>query len=254
MGTCAVVGRMGVLRAPHWVALAAVFWLGHAWGQTLTIGRQEGQGIQVEASAEVVREAFRLAGMTLVFRQLPLARLIESADSGEVDGDLQRIGELPAEFTHLVRVPTPINRVGVAVYGTSPDLVTKSRADISRMRCVIQRSVFLLTKHTQGMSVTGAQNTVAALEMVRNGHADVAILIREDSEVRIRQAGATDVVRWPALWASEPLYLWLNRKHEALVPRLNEALQRLQRQGFIERAHADMLRKNAIPLLQGESP
>lgn len=254
MGTRADVGRLRVLRAPAWVALGAVFWLGQACGQTLTIGRHEGSGILVEASVQVVREAFRLAGLNLVFRPLPLGRLIESADSGEVDGDLQRIGELPPEFTHLVKVPTPINRVGVAVYGVSPDLASKSRAEISRMRGVIQRSVFVLTKHTQGMTVTAAQNTVAALEMVRNGHADVAILVREDSEVRLREAGSTDVVRWPQLWASEPLYLWLNRKHAALVPKLNDALQRLQRQGFIERAHADMLRKNAVPLLQGENP
>lgn len=232
--------------------LASVLWLPNVSSQTLTIGRQDGDGIQVEVSVEVAREAFRLAGLNLAFRRLPLARLIEAANEGEVDGDLQRIGELPAQFSNLVKVPTPINRSEMAVYGVSPDLPNKSRAEITRMRAAIQRSVFALIKHTQGMSVTAAQTTIPALEMVRNGHADVAILIRTDAEVRIREAGMVDLVRWPQLWASEPLYLWLNRKNAAYVPRLNDALQRLQRQGFIDRAYADMLRRNSIPPMVGD--
>lgn len=253
MRACATGARVESCRLILAVLALALWWPG-ASGQTLTIGRQDGDGIQVEVSVEVVREAFRLAGLNLAFRRLPLARLIEAANEGEVDGDLQRIGELPAEFSNLVRVPTPINRSEMAVYGVSPDLRTKSRADITRMRCAIQRSVFALVKHTQGMSVTGAQTTVPALEMVRNGHADVAILIRTDAEVRIRQAGMADVVRWPHLWAVEPLYLWLHRKNVAHVAKLNEALQQLQRQGFIDRAYADMLRRNSIPPMVGDAP
>lgn len=245
-----------VAGAIRWVALVLVgtLWLAAASAQTLTIGRQDLEQPLIDISEAVIREAFRRAGLTPNFRRLSLPRVIEAADTGETDGDMHRIAGIADKYSNLVTVPTPINRVEVGVYGVASDLPNRSRAEIGKMKIVIQRGIFVLAKYTRDMSVTDTQTSATAFEMLRNGRVDVAMLPRIDAEFWIRKDGIQGIVRWPYAWASEPLYLLLNRKHVALVKQIDEALVQMQREGLIDKYYADTLRKYDIRPLKTERP
>ncbi|CAN5146363.1 hypothetical protein BH11PSE9_BH11PSE9_18580 [soil metagenome] len=227
---------------------------------TLTIGRQQDDAPLAEVSVAVLTEAFRRAGMGVVFRRLTLPRSIDMANSGEVDGDLHRIAFVVEQYPNVMVVPTPINRVDVAVYGLSAALAGMSRAEVKRLPVTIQRGIFVLQKYSSGMQVSDTFTADSAFEMLLNGHTDLVMLPYADAELRLaRKNGGSAVapyagiVRWPFLWASEPLYLVLNRRHSALVPRLDDALREMQKEGFIQREYREILQARNIPLLEPES-
>ncbi|CAN5914335.1 hypothetical protein BH11PSE8_BH11PSE8_19310 [soil metagenome] len=227
---------------------------------TLTVGRQQDEAPLPDVSVAVVTEAFRRAGIGLALRRLTLPRSIEMANNGEIDGDLHRIALVVEKYPNLLAVPTPINRVDVAVYGAPATLAGKSRAEVSKLQVAIQRGIFVLEKYSRGMRVSDTFTTDSALEMLLNGHTDIVMLTYADAEIRLARRGIgaaaapyTDIVRWPFLWASEPLYLVLHRRHAALVPRLDAALQEMQKEGVIERDYREILAARNIRLLQTDS-
>ncbi|CAN5914349.1 hypothetical protein BH11PSE8_BH11PSE8_19320 [soil metagenome] len=259
-------------------ALVALFWLSQSGAQTfptpavtpaaapamtpvppplpgtpmLTIALQEVHTPLSDVSVMVVTEAFRRAQIGLTFRRLSLARQIELANSGEIDGDVHRIAMVADKYPNLVMVPTSTNRVDVAIYGSEPWLASITREGISKLSVVLQRGIFVLSKYNTSSNTAEAQTVAGALDMVLNRRVDVAMLPYTDVEVRTESPRASDLVRWPYLWASEPMYLLLNRRNAALVPRINEALLQMKQEGFIEAAYRDTLARHQIKTLAME--
>jgi polar amino acid transport system substrate-binding protein len=60
---------------------------------------------------------------------------------------------------------------------------------------------------------------------------------------QIDEARIPRLVLWPHLWASEPAYLTLHRKHADLVPRIDAALQQMKREGPVERFQEEGMRR-----------
>ncbi len=225
---------------------------GDSSAQTLTIGRQDIETPLITISAAVVREAFRRSGLTLEWRRASIPQSIELANLGEIDGDLQRIADVVKDFPNLLIVPTPINTVDVGIYGAREDFVRKSRAELRKETVVIQRGIIVLQKVTQGMAVTDTQSPKSAFEMLLNGRVGAAVLPVINTEYDIVDLGVTGIVRWPYLWASEPLYLLLHKRNANLVPRIDAALAAMQREGLIRRYRTDMMRARGVVELKPE--
>ena len=151
----------------------------------------------------------------------------------------------------MIAVPTPVNHLDLAVYSRAPEIATRSRAEIASMRIAYPRGAFVYSKYTKGMSTIEAQSMSAAIDLVVNQRVDVALLPYVGAEQQFA-AGVLRLHRWPQLWASEPSYLLLNRRHEALVPRLDAALQQMKREGLIEKIYLDGLRSIGIRQLMPE--
>jgi polar amino acid transport system substrate-binding protein len=220
--------------------------------QVLTIGRV---GLDFESplsdiAEEVMREASRRAGIELVFRRLPVLRSAEMANDGETDGDLARIVDVVARYPNLILVPTPISKFTVAIYAATPEITKMTRAEIRQLKIGTIRGVFTVIKHSRGLTVTDTLGTNSALDMLGAGRFDAAMLDLLDTETFIAKNHVTGLYRWPHAWAVEPMYLLLNRKHAALVPRLNEALLQMKREGLIDKAFSDTLRRHRIEPLK----
>ncbi len=220
--------------------------------QTVTIVRQDIETPLVNISEAVAREAFRRAGLTLVLRRASMAQSIELANAGEVDGELHRIADVVKQYPNLVVVPTPINTVDVGIYGAREDFARKSRAELRKETVVIQRGIFALQKATQGMAVTDTQTPSSAFDMLLNGRVDAAVLPVINTEYNLVDLGVKGIVRWPYLWASEPLHLLLHKRNANLVPRIEGALAAMQREGLIRRYYSDVLRARGIVELKPE--
>ncbi len=237
-------------------AALLAFPLGTAQAQALTIGRV---GLDFDSplsdvAEEVIKEASRRSGLEFVFKRLPVLRSAEMANDGETDGDLARIVDVAARYPNLMVVPTQISRFTIAIYASNPEIATKTRKDIEQLRIGTIRGVFTVIKHSQGLTVTDTLGTKSALEMLAAGRFDVAMLDYLDTESYLQKNHVGSVYRWPYAWAVEPMYLLLNKRHAALVPRLNDALQQMKREGLIDRSFENTLRKYGIPPLPSDNP
>ena len=225
-----------------------------AAAQTLTVGRIDSPSLLADVAERVMREAAKRSGITLALKGYPLARAVEMANEGDSDADLMRIADIGAKYPNLMALATPIAQVDVVIYGVNKDIVDRSRAEIMKMRVGIIRGTFVLVKHTQGMAVIDADypSSVGGA-MLRNGRVDAVAAVYVDTEVELGP-NRGEITRWPHLWASEPLYFWLNRKHSALAPRLEAALVQMKAQGVIDSYYRDALLRNGIPPLVADKP
>jgi ABC-type amino acid transport substrate-binding protein len=243
-----------VSRALAAVALVLLC-LAPCFAQTLTLSAQADVSALRPISQRIVEEAFERAGMKVIFKPLPLERAIEEANDGVTDGDMHRIADVAALYPNLLTVPTPINKVYLVIYGRGADMLTKTRADIMKMKIAYPRGVLLQRKYSKGMNTTEARVYATTFDMLFNGRVDAVMMSHVDTEAQITERRYPErPVMWPHVWASEPLYLVLHRRHEALIPRLDTALQQMQREGLIERYYDDALSQLNIARLPADQP
>jgi hypothetical protein len=88
-----------------------------------------------------------------IFLPLPGEHSIEEANNGVTDGDLNRIADAVHLYSNLVPVPTPINRTVITIYGSSADIVGKTRGQIADMKIGYLRGILLLRKVSRDMNI-----------------------------------------------------------------------------------------------------
>jgi polar amino acid transport system substrate-binding protein len=245
------ISRLAVSRARPALrkfggCLAALAISAAVHAQTLEIGKGTVQGYFNEAAERVMHEAARRAGVTLNFQQIPLARSASMANQGAIDGELLRTAGVTADYPNLVIVPTPIATSRIALYGHEAVVKGKSLEELKKMRIGIVKNVLLMQKSTAGLDVMEGPTPEKVLEMLRNRRFDVALLPCALAEAALKKEGPGDIVRWPGLWASEPMYFVLNKSHAALIPRINGALVAMQKEGLIDRYGNEVLQRESI--------
>jgi polar amino acid transport system substrate-binding protein len=215
----------------------------------LRIGRFEHDSPLSLAQERVIGDAFSQLGLRWIPVRLPGRRIIEMANEGELDADLGRIADIAKRYTNLVLVPAPVARVDIAVYGLAPDFAERTRQEIASMHVGIEAGVFVLAKHTTGMRVTESQSAETVLNMVARKRVDAGVLVYPEAELQRLQGQVPGLVRWPALWASEPLHLLLHKRHEARVPAIHAVLAQMNRNGTAARHYQESLQQYKIAAL-----
>ena len=216
---------------------------------TLTAGRiasGDVLGLLNRAVEPIVDEAVRRIGYATRYVRLPPLRSIEAANAGETDIEPTRILDVLASYPNLIAVPTPVARGVMSIYAATPTIATRTRAEIQRMRFGIVRGHLLSQKLTSGMRTTEGNTPALVFDMLMGGRCDVVLVEHFEGAPVLVEHPQPEVHRWPYAWGSVPTHMMLNRKHAALVPRLDDALQQMTHEGFIERAYADGLRANRI--------
>lgn len=245
------------LQFPAKVALCLLGLVGASLAsaqQVLQIGRTEFPSPLSDVVERVVSEALSRRGLSAQFNKMPLMRSINMSNEGELDGDLLRIADATRNFRNLVAVPTVVAMTHVALYANDPVTVNLPRKEIAKLKVGLTRGTLVLVKHSEGMSVTDTQSLGTTLEMLKNKRFDIAMMIYVDTELEIAKNNLTGFARRNNYWASEPVYLHLNKKHNALIPTINSALQEMQREGLISKYYAEGMRKIGVKDLAPAAP
>lgn len=218
--------------------------------QTFQIGRVDFPSPLSDIVEQVVTEAFKRAGLQAEFKKMPLLRSITMADEGALDGDLLRIADAVKRFPNLVAVPTPVSMLNLAIYGRDAATANKPRADIAKLKVGLTRGTLALVKHSTGMAVTDTQTISTTFEMLQNNRFDVALMVHIDAELELTKTTPPGIVRRTHYWASEPVYLLLNKKYTTVIPKINAALIDMEKEGFIFKAYQKGIKSINIQALK----
>lgn len=245
-------GRVQLIILSAALALAAAL-AAPASAQTLVIGRSNIDSVFASIAERVSLEAFGRIGAPVRVQGLPLQRSIEMTQSGEIDGDTARAADISERYPEVIALtggPTIV--ADVAIYALDDTIRQRTRAQIRAMSVCTQRGAYILVRSTEGMKVHFASAREDAFEMLADGRCQVLAALQIDVDRRIATGKLPPVARWPYLWASEPLYLALNRRHAALAPRLNKVLDEMNRDGTTERLRVEAMRANGVEPLKPE--
>jgi polar amino acid transport system substrate-binding protein len=190
---------------------------------------------------EVARTALDRLGLALTVVPLPIERALANANAGVEDGDLFRAAGFEKDYPNLVQVPQPLMEqefVGLVVRADVqvrdwPDLARYSVAHITGQKIIERRLKDV-------PNVTTVRDTDLLLRLLASGRADVAIHNRSVALLAARHAGIPLRALEPPL-LKVPMYMYLHRRHEALVPRIAEALAEVRRDGTWQRLYDRIL-------------
>lgn len=215
--------------------------------ETLVLVSVEGSSDTYGGEA-VVREAYKPLGINITVQRLQGKTALEYADSGKVDGEVQRIDGINRTFTNLVQVPIPVNYLQGAAFSKRYSFPIKGWFSLKPYRVGIVRGILFAEQGTQGMDVKVAETYEELVTMLDRGEVDVAVMPRINGLVAIKNHRTKDIKELEGVLETLFLYHYLHKKNEHLVKKLEKELKRMLQDGTTKRirnkVYERMLRGN----------
>lgn len=220
--------------------LFALVWLcalvAGAAAQTLTISTNN-TPLDRQALQDLSKEAFRRIGADIKLVSLPSERSLHSANQGEVDGEGLRVPGLSSQYPNLVQVPERF--IGISFVAFAKD--ASIRLDQGWDSLKPHRVAFITGWKMFEANASGAKvvNKVDKPEqmflMLDGGRIDLALYTRADGIALARSMGLATVAPLAPSLKDVDMYLYLHKRHEALVPKLAQALREMKADGSYNR-------------------
>jgi len=191
---------------------------------------------------EVAREAFRRSGLDLTVVPLPIERALINANAGIEDGDLFRAAGFEKDYPNLVQVPQPLMDQDFVAFALRPDIEVRGWADLTRYSVGFITGQKIIERHLKDVkNLTATRDHDQLPALLVNGRADVVIDNRWVGVLVARRTKVAARVLEPPL-LRVPMYMYLHRRHEALVAPLAAALAEIKRDGTWQRLYDRMLK------------
>ncbi len=184
-------------------------------------------------------EMFRRLNIELKYEVLPSKRAGVEANEGRMDGDNARIYGYNKDFPNLLRVEGVIYTMVMAGYATDPTIHLDGWDSLrgTKYKVEYQHGTKFLEVNLSKVVLPENLSTIIrrrqALDKLILGRTDVYIEVRglvvsflnqeEFKKAGIREVGVMDTAQ---------LYLYLHKKHSALIPDLEEVLTQIKSEGL----------------------
>jgi polar amino acid transport system substrate-binding protein len=196
---------------------------------------------------QMVRAVFREVGLDAELLIYPMAteRGMLNANEGVDDGLAMRVAGLEKQYPNLIRVPEPIAINDFVALTTRLRFPTKNWDSLQPyvVGYIIGWKVFEQNVPS-GRQLTLVRDADQLFNLLASGRVDVALYERWQGLARTRAMGLQVQAMEPPL-VRTPMYIYLNKKHAELVPRVAQALVKLKRNGTYARIHDATLGKTA---------
>ncbi|WP_158583986.1 hypothetical protein [Salinibius halmophilus] len=191
----------------------------------LTLSNSESADRFNPEAAARAQDIFSLADIELAIEVLPNHRALIAADQGSVDGVLSRVSYSESYTSNLVRVPTAIEVLNYYAFVEQGQACPQAN-DVFYLDAVIVRGLpyfdYLAQRSEANLFV--ASDLSSGIQMLEAGRGQFSIAPIEVRGILSQALGLQ-------FCESEPIYqlesyIYLHKKNEHLVPRINDAIQR----------------------------
>ncbi|NVE01607.1 transporter substrate-binding domain-containing protein [Massilia sp. BJB1822] len=194
-----------------------------------------------DIAEQVLREAYRRMGMNLDVVRLPAERALVSANDGMMDGELYRKIGIERDYPNLMIVPVPLLTYEIVIFTLGTSFVVNGWESLRPFTIGFIRGIKIVEQNTQGMHIEPVATMMQALQKMTMGRTDVVVGNRVSGLAMAKTLKLADIrVLQPPL-ATFPVFHYLHKKHEALIPKLSAVLQQMQKDKVIERIQKTIL-------------
>lgn len=187
----------------------------------------------------IAGEAFRRAGLRLKLVKLPAERALINANSGIDDGELVRIAGLDAKYPNLVRVPEKLIDWNFSAFGKNPDLPAHL-GEIRRRPVAHIRGWKIYEKELIGAKhVITAEDPAQLFRLLNLDRVEIVLYERRMGLSLAARQGMRGVHALDPPLAEREMFIYLNKRHAALVPRIAEALRAIKAEGLYDRLYRE---------------
>lgn len=190
---------------------------------------------------QVLGEAYKRLGMILQVQKYPGERSLVSANDGSTDGELYRKVGMERDYPNLIIVPVALQTYEIVIFTRGTTFIVNGWESLRPFTVGFVRGIKIVEQSTLGMRTEAVPTMQQAFQKMVMGRTDVVVGNRHSGLAAIKALKLDDVRIMAPPLASFPVYHYLHKKHEALVPRLTAVLTQMQKEKVIERIQKAVL-------------
>lgn len=184
-----------------------------------------------------MQQVFAEVRLKVVMQKLPSERALVNANDGIEDGDAIRIGGLAAAYPNLIQVPEKVAAMEFVAFTKRVDVRIDGWDSLRPYHVGIIKGHKIAEANVKGThSLVAAVDAEQLFTLLEAGRIDIAIDQREMGVYYLMHHGIENVRLLKLPLGMLDFFLYLNRRHEALVPGVAAAIRKLREDGTFERS------------------
>ncbi len=183
-------------------------------------------------SDRVIREACRRLGIEVQIVAVSSARSLSNVERGVDDGNFLRIKGFDKKYPHLVRVPEKIIDVQFVIFSKDSQLKTPNWESLRPYHVGYVRGWLIAEQNIKDVKeITVVENRTSLFKVLESDRIELAFAELYGGYYLMKTLNLPHLsIAHPPL-ATMEMFLYLNNKHEKLVPKLTAVLKEMKRDG-----------------------
>ncbi len=192
---------------------------------------------------QLVKEAFRRNNLEIVIVRHSAERAITNANEGIDDGDLARIGGITRLYPNLIQVPETLVDFAFVAFTKKINIRIKNWDSLKPYSVGIITGWKILEENTLEVKHRTKVKTPKLLfKLLKNNRADIVLYDRIQGLELIKAKEYHDIHLLEKPLDIKKTYLYLNKKHKDLVPKINKAFVNMKKDGTYKSLFDKLLR------------
>lgn len=191
----------------------------------------------------VYQELSKRIGIKIEIHNLAVAeRVLLNVNEGIMDGDVGRVLGLEKKYPNMMSVPVPVMKYEMVVFSYDEDFNVAGPDSIKPYNIGIVRGWKILEQAAVGaQSVITLESAEQMFSMLDKHRIDIALLEKLQGLQIIKSMGIKGCkVLKPNLLEGN-WYLYLNKKHKVLIPKITTELRKMERDGTLKAIYDGVL-------------
>lgn len=178
------------------------------------------------------KEAFSRIGVNFKLTSLPSERSLKAANAGEIDGEGLRVGGLSSKYPNLIQVPERYVGISFVAFSTDATIKLNGWNSLKPYRVGFITGWKMFEAKASGARVVNKVDTPGQLfKMLEAGRIDLALYTKADGIVFVKGKGYSTIGPLVPSLKDVDMFLYLNKKHKALVDKLATAIRDIKADG-----------------------
>jgi polar amino acid transport system substrate-binding protein len=192
--------------------------------------------------AELARIAFGRVGVEVDVTTVPTERSLINVNSGLDDGDIFRVAGVEREYPNLIPIPEKTLDNDFIVYTKRGDIQIRSWDDLRPFSVAFATGWKPFERNVKDVKELTKTSSIHDLfPLLEKGRADVILMDRWQGQWIVHQQGYQVRLLEPPLARFE-MFMYLHKKHAALVPRVAQALAAMKADGSYQQLYDRILK------------
>lgn len=184
----------------------------------------------------VYAELFKKLDIQIVIQASSAERGLLNANSGIDDGDVSRVLGIDKTYQNLVRVPEPVMYYQMVAFTRNANFTVNGAESLQPYDVGILTGWKILERTIVGTrSLVKMETGRQLFAMLDKDRIDVAVIEKLEGMHFVKTMGLKNIRILKPAYVEGDWFLYLNKKHEALVPRISAELQKMKQDGRYQR-------------------
>lgn len=214
--------------------------------QTFVVTGPEGHHL-LPLAESILHELYQPLNIDISVLPVPSARSLRYVNDGNADAEIARVAGIEKQFEQLVPVPVPLLTLYLNAVARNDDISIERMQHARGGRVAIRLGSKYVEQYTASWKVLQVDSIEQQLNLLMNKRVDYALVEGIKPELDLAKLGAGPLYQMTL--EIVPMYHYLHKKHQHLLPELTKRMQLLHDNGRVNQLIEKFLqRENSNPL------